>query len=340
MKRRVKVGIPRALSYYSFYPLWRVFLEKLGAEVIVSRSTNRKILEDGIKETVSDACIPIKVFQGHVMDLIDKVDYVFVPRLVSADGKATFCPKFLGLPDMVRYSGVNLPGLIDVRYNLSKVPGGLLRFFRSVALAIGVKNPFKQAYAAINAVLKQKKYDKLLQAGVRPGEAFELISGNLDHNRGKQITAMKNKPKNPKATVALLGYPYTLHDPFISAGLYIKLSRMGVEIVTYEQIPLKVMRRYSKVLPQNFFWYYSNQVCWAGLYLLKQNLIDGIIHVTAFGCGPDAMVDKTLELEAKSTGVPFLSLSIDEHTGEGGVQTRLEAFVDMLWAKREKIRAG
>jgi predicted nucleotide-binding protein (sugar kinase/HSP70/actin superfamily) len=101
------------------------------------------------------------------------------------------------------------------------------------------------------------------------------------------------------------------------------------------------MRRFSKVLPQNFFWYYSNQVCWAGLYLLEQKPgVDGIIHITAFGCGPDAMVDKTLELEAKSAGVPFLSLTIDEHTGEGGVQTRLEAFVDMLWARKAEHGVG
>ncbi len=52
------------------------------------------------------------------------------------------------------------------------------------------------------------------------------------------------------------------------------------------------------------------------------------------------MVDKTLELEAKAAGVPFLSLTIDEHTGEGGVRTRLEAFVDMLWAKQLQNKMG
>jgi len=58
---KVKVGIPRALAYYTFYPLWKVFLEKLGAEVIISKITNRKILEDGIRETVNDACSLIGV---------------------------------------------------------------------------------------------------------------------------------------------------------------------------------------------------------------------------------------------------------------------------------------
>ncbi len=334
------MGIPKALSYYTFYPLWRVFLEKLGVEVIVSKSTNRKILEDGIRETVNDACIPIKVFQGHVLDLVGRVDYIFAPRMISADGKATFCPKFLGLPDMVRYSGINVPALIDVRYNLKGLPGGLLRFFRSVALAIGVKNPLTQIYAALSAVIKQKQYQRLLLKGLKPLEAFEVIAGS------KGLSLPPNKSHFPalnapgEARVALLGYPYAIYDPYISAGIYDKLRKLGVEVITFEQIPLREMRRYSKHMPQNFFWYYSNQVCWAGLYLLNHKNVDGIIHVTAFGCGPDAMVDKTLELEAKSAGLPFLSLTIDEHTGEGGVQTRLEAFVDMLWARTQKYRAG
>ena len=341
MKRQVKVGIPRALAYYTLYPLWRVFLEKLGAEVVTSKLTNRKILEDGIRETVNDACIPIKVFHGHVFDLAGRVDYIFIPRMISADGKATFCPKFLGLPDMVRYADVALPELIDIRYHRRKIPGGLLVFFYAVAWQIGVRNPLALLYAAVAAVYRQKQYQRLLKKGLKPPEAIDIIFGQKksDNPNREEKDQLVKRPK--RATVALLGYPYAIYDTFISAGVYDKLVKLGVEVVTFEQIPDKVMRRSSKIMPQNFFWYYSNQVCWAGLHLLeKKEYVDGIIHITAFGCGPDAMVDKTLELEAKAAGVPFLSLTIDEHTGEGGVQTRLEAFVDMLWAQKNKSRAG
>lgn len=341
MKRQVKVGIPRALSYYTFYPLWRVFLEKLGSEVIVSKPTNLKILDDGIKETVNDACIPIKVFHGHVFDLAGKVDFIFIPRMVSADGKSTFCPKFLGLPDMVRYADVPLPTLIDVRYNRKGFPGGLLRFFFSVAASIGVKNPLIIISAALKAVHKQRQYQDLLLSGLKPVEALEVVFGQKTVREKRSNWDISDLKNGREVSVALLGYPYAIYDHFISAGIYDKLIKLGVKVVTFEQIALKEMRRFSKVLPQNFFWYYSNQVCWAGLYLLDQKFsVDGIIHITAFGCGPDAMVDKTLELEAKSAGVPFLSLTIDEHTGEGGVQTRLEAFVDMLWARKAEHGVG
>ena len=343
MKKKTKVGIPRALAYYTFYPLWRTFLEKLGAEVIISKQTNRKVLEDGIKETVNDACIPIKVYHGHAFDLVGKVDYLFMPRMISADGLATFCPKFLGLPDMVRYTGVTLPRVIDVRYNRSGFPGGLLRFFIQVSRAIEVRNPFKIAYAAASALVVQKKYQNLLLQGMKPPQAIDSVLGGKSPGSDKTGSAKAGSaPANPnKVSVALLGYPYAIYDPYISAGVYNKLDNLNVNVITYEQIPLRHMRRFSRIMPQNFFWYYSNQVCWAGMYLLEnKELIDGIIHVTAFGCGPDAMVDKTLELEAKHSAVPFLSLTIDEHTGEGGVQTRLEAFVDMLAAKKAKTKAG
>jgi len=334
---KIKVGIPRALSYYTFYPMWRSFIEKIGAEVLVSKLTNKKILETGIRDTVNDACVPIKVFQGHVMDLVGKVDYLFIPRMVSADGKVTFCPKFLGLPDMVRFSGQSLPPIIDTRYDRRLFHGGLFKFFRSVAKKLGVKNPYSFLMAMIYALKKQRKYLKLLTKGYRPSVAHDIVLENKSVKTKDLNRNIASGGFHPR--IALLGYPYAIHDPLISAGIYSKLVNMGVNVITAEQIPLRIMRKYSKVLPQNFFWYYSNQVCWAGLYLLEEKAVDGIIHITAFGCGPDAMVDKTLELEARAAGMPFLSLAIDEHTGEGGVQTRLEAFVDMLTTKVERYRA-
>ena len=47
---------------------------------------------------------------------------------------------------------------------------------------------------------------------------------------------------------------------------------------------------------------------------------------------------ESITRKAKSAGKPLLSLTIDEHTGEAGFITRLEAFIDMLFRKkRSKI---
>ena len=114
---------------------------------------------------------------------------------------------------------------------------------------------------------------------------------------------------------------------------------MNVSVITPDQISPQELRRMSRCYRKTCFGH-SNRVCWAGLSLLQHKAVDGMIHLTAFACGPDAMVDKLLELEAKKAKVPFLTLTIDEHTGAGGVQTRLEAFLDMLQAKLENNRNG
>ena len=60
--------------------------------------------------------------------------------------------------------------------------------------------------------------------------------------------------------------------------------------------------------------------------------------MTAFGCGPDSLMLEDIRRKAKNFSKPLLNLTIDEHTGEAGFITRLEAFCDMLYRnKRAKI---
>jgi predicted nucleotide-binding protein (sugar kinase/HSP70/actin superfamily) len=45
----------------------------------------------------------MKIYAGHVVELLDRqADYIYIPRFVSISTDDTFCPKFLGLPDMLR----------------------------------------------------------------------------------------------------------------------------------------------------------------------------------------------------------------------------------------------
>ena len=66
------VGIPRALLYYKYVPMWRAFLENLGAEVVISGPTNSQTVIQGASRVVTDTCLPVKVFIGHVISLAGK----------------------------------------------------------------------------------------------------------------------------------------------------------------------------------------------------------------------------------------------------------------------------
>ena len=65
----LRIGIPRALLYYQYYPMWKTFFEELGAEVVVSPPTTQAMLAAGSARVVADTCLPVKVFLGHVLHL-------------------------------------------------------------------------------------------------------------------------------------------------------------------------------------------------------------------------------------------------------------------------------
>ena len=137
----VKVGIPRALLYYYYYPLWKTFFEGLGAQVILSSPSTKGILTDGLRFAVDEICLPVKLAFGHVLDLIGKVDYIFLPRLISIRRNEYICPKFLGLPDMVRRLA-GIPPLIDVNVNRYRGDNELCQVIKEVG-RLFTRNNFK-----------------------------------------------------------------------------------------------------------------------------------------------------------------------------------------------------
>ena len=114
------VGIPRGLFFYDYFPMWKTFLEELGVKVIVSDRTTKNILDEGCKSSVDEACLPVKVFHGHVKSLEGKVDYVLIPRYTSISRNEYICPKIGGLPDMIRHTLKGIPQIIDTEINLRK----------------------------------------------------------------------------------------------------------------------------------------------------------------------------------------------------------------------------
>ncbi len=329
-----KIGIPRTLEYFLFFPFWKGFFTELGHEVVVSPVTNKAIVEKGVEEAVNDACIPIKIYHGHVAQLADRVDYLFCPRLVSMRkggdfGTETFCPKFLGLPDMIRATMENIPPIIDTRIDLKKGKNEMAAVCREIGASLGNQGPeITRAYKRGQAL--QEQYQALQRQGMLPDEAEERLFKN------KTTTPEKTGPK-PDLNIALVGYPYAVYDHYINAGLLKLLQKEGGRVFTQEMLTQAQMEREAETLPKNMFWYFSNQVVYGALHYLRRSEIDGIIHVTTFACGPDSMVDRLIEIEAKKRSQkPYLSIMIDEHSGDAGVRTRVEAFLDMLRYRRDK----
>lgn len=79
--------------------------------------------------------------------------------------------------------------------------------------------------------------------------------------------------------------------------------------------------------------------CVGHTLLYSRKGYDGIIQILPFGCMPEIVVESVLPTIRKDTGIPIMTLVVDELTGETGYNTRLEAFVDMILRKKERSKS-
>ena len=110
-----------------------------------------------------------------------------------------------------------------------------------------------------------------------------------------------------------------------------KLKGMGVKLLLPEDAAPEAVNRFAARLPKKIFWHYCQKLTGAAMALLHSATPpDGLVFVTSFSCGPDSFIGEIIKNSAGERGVPFLFLTVDEHTAEAGFVTRLEAFVDMI----------
>jgi len=323
------VGIPKGLLYYDFYPMWKTFFEGVGAKVVVSQDTNKKILDEGVKNCVEDACLPVKTYVGHVINLKEKdVDYIFIPRIVSVERKKYLCSKFLGLPDFIKSLIGDLPPIIDIEINYYKNND---KFTQNEFIKVGrmfgkTKDQSLKAY--FKATHQQKKFESLLKEGLTNLEALKVWEGKN----------LVKEESNYDLKIAVIAHPYDIMDEYISMGIIEKLKNMGAQVYTMEMLERDLILEGVSMLSKEMFWNYERDILGAGLYFLKQKNVDGVIMVSAFGCGPNSMTEELLErIYKREKEVPFMLITIDEHSGEAGIMTRLEAFTDLLRFNKKAV---
>ena len=315
----MKVGIPRALLYYNFYPFWKTFLTELGAEVIVSPPTNRQILSDGVKYAVDEVCLPVKIFFGHVISLKDKVDYLFIPRIASIEKKFFICAKFWGLPDVIRNSLEDIPPLLttDINSNRRSLYRSMWQLGRRLRA-----NLFKIHTAYRKARGIQEKFLQSRQQIRSPAEFLALLEGEK---------VKVNSATNSK--IGLIGRPYNIYDDYINMDIAARLEEMGASVVTPEMLSPTLLYEETKRLSRKNYWTYGKDMLGAARYLARER-VDGLIFLVSFNCGPDSLLTE-LAIRKIEDKIPVLLLIFDEERAEAGMMTRIESFMEIV-KKRKK----
>lgn len=293
----MKIGLPRSMYYY--YRGWflKEFFEHLGCEVVLSKNTNRFMIEKGMELANDEMCLSLKLFLGHVASLKGHCDYLVVPRIDNYGLEDQTCTNFLALPDLVctYFEGEILEYTIDIRKKQSELKG---------LIALGKKLGFD-------------RYEVM--------DAYYFAKGKEKDYLEKEYQHSMRQLKSPLKKILLVGHPYNLYDPFIGCEITSMLKKMNVEVLYSDKWNRKLTNKYAYLYSKCIYFKYNKEAI--GSIKLLESKIDGVIFLSTFPCGPDSLVN---ELIMRKLDLPTLNLIVDDLDALAGMETRLESFLDII----------
>jgi predicted nucleotide-binding protein (sugar kinase/HSP70/actin superfamily) len=303
------VGIPNILSFFDYLPFWTAFLNTLGHPVLLSEGTNKTLIQRGLSCVPSETCFPIKTVYGHIRDLAAKgADVVLLPcetdHPTGNDTSRSFnCPYVQSMPYMVKAALGPEVALLAPIIGWSQKRKVVDRVLMDLSRSLGHR---------------AKRAKKAIAAGRGAQARFD----KWRHDRGKEILASLG-PRD--RCLVLLGKAHNIFDPGLNLHLARKLRRQGQLTIPFDMLPLKEV-----TLPygyDNVVWKNTRDLLKACLLIRHDQRLFPVL-LTNFGCGPDSFLMKYMETEL--THKPYLVLEVDDHTGDAGLVTRIEAFLDTL----------
>ena len=302
MKKKIKIGIPRSFLYYRNYILWKNFFEIIGCNIVLSPNTDSDIVKVGSKLSVDESCLPSKIYLGHINYLIDKCDYVLIPRIYSYGRKKRVCVKFNGIYDVVNNI---FPDIKILDYNIDNLK---FKYELFGFIKMGLKlngNIFRIIYAYIIGKIKEYKYNKTLIL--------------------KQDKVMRSN----RLKVLIVSHPYIVYDKYLSSNIINYLKDEDIDILYSDRMNRKESIYYAEEESNTLYFLYSKENIGSAFYY--KDLVDGIIFLSSFPCGVDSLVNELVI--RKINNVPCINIILDDSTSTGGLYTRLESFVDIIKAR-------
>lgn len=310
-KREYRVGIPRAFSVHTLYPLYSWFFHELGIETFLSE----EVAHDGVARAESTYCFPAEIAHGAVQDCLDKgADYVLLPHFrdmpsMEEDVHANFCPITQGLPYYMRKAFPD----VDPRRFLPLV----------VSFKLGEKKALEHFVEFGKGLgISEEEATRAFRKALAMQDEFFARAKAL----GEEALAEARAAGRP--VIAVMGRPYNAFTAEANMGIPRKFTTRGYSVVPFDILPMED----KKIFP-NMYWYYGQQDMKAAV-LLKDEPNVYVAFVSNFSCAPDSFILHYLKWIMGQK--PFLVLELDSHSADAGIDTRVEAFLDIIDGYRSK----
>jgi predicted CoA-substrate-specific enzyme activase len=306
------IGIPKSFHVNSLYPLYYNFFTHLGFKVILSDVVD----SEGIKMTSSSFCFPAEISHGLYLHLLKQnPDVIFLPVITelhveksihrrdrSTEKHAT-CIISQGeayyLKSVFRECQ---PKIISPVLNFSKGWEKAEEAFCEVARELGCSTD-EASVSYRFAVDKQKECFQ------RRREIGDRVLSYLQED-------------SSRIAIVLFGRSYNAFSDHANLGIPEKIASRGHHV-----LPFDCIRYEDEDCLENITWATGQEIIKAANFVKKHPQLFGV-YITNFSCGPDSFLVGYFRdiMQTK----PSLTLELDSHSADAGINTRIEAFLDII----------
>jgi len=348
----------------------KAMLQYLGVDVVVPPPSSKRTLTLGAKHGPEFACLPLKLNLGNFIEAYE----LGADTIIMAGGCG---PCRFGYYAQIEHAILRDIGREMQLIVLEPPERHISELLVKIKWIAGNRSWWQVIQAIRFGYMKAQAVDEVERAAFR-SRPRELAPGSTDaaYRHGVELidraatsrelaevgkktveimagVAVDNR--RPVLKVGIVGEIYTLLEPFVSQQVEWHLGRLGAEvdrsIYLSEWINDHLFLGLVKGLRSN------KEACRAAYPYLRHfvgghgqetigNAInyaragyDGLIQIFPFTCMPEIVAESILPGVSTDFGIPVLTLIVDEHTGEAGMVTRLEAFLDLLARKKETKEA-
>ena len=339
----------------------KTLLTAMGQNIHVPPPISKKTVQLGVRHSPETVCLPFKMMLGNFIEALEQG----ATTVLTCGGIG---PCRLGCYAQVQQGILEHMGyqfeMLVVEPRFSEAVGITRRLsqgkswravygaFRLAGLKMMALDDWegRTAFLRPREVLKgaADRIKDLGQLAIDQADS-EMVVRQVWRDTTARLESLAVNDQLQPIRIGLVGEIYVMLEPFANQHLEKRLGMLGVEVHKTMQLSDYVQGHIFRSREQTQIYRLLDQMAkpylghYVGGHGLKtiaytvqkcQQGLDGIIQVYPFTCMPEAIARNILPQVSRDTGMPVLSLAYDEHSGEAGLVTRLEAFVDLLTYRR------
>lgn len=352
--------------------LWvslKTMLQEMGLDVIVPPPTTKRTLSLGTRYSPESICMPLKIGVGNYLEAAEQGADTFV--MAGGIGPCRFGYYARLQKEILEDLGSSMDMIVvePPEKHLVEVFHKLNRLKRcSTPKAIGAVKSAWLKCCVLDAI--EKKVQEARPREARAGQSDVLFSRTqkkLDEADSRktilsvqkeavgELESLMQHDTEDVLHIGIVGEIYTILEPFMTQDMERHLGKMGVQVhrtlylsnwvndhVLGSFFDLGQVEDFHKLAAP----YLNHMVGGHGLetigttVLYARQGLDGVIQVAPLTCGPEIVAEAILPKVSLLEGIPVMTLYVDEQSGEAGLLTRLEAFVDMIRVRRQSLVKG